>query len=71
MDDLQKAQEAIKNRNYPLAEISKRSSVSLNTLKNYQRHPEKMGNAAWLKITAIARAYDEMKEAKKNADEPY
>lgn len=71
MDDLQKAQEAIRNRNYSLAEIAERNGVSLNTLKNYQRAPEKMGNAAWLKITAIARAYDEMKDEKKNANEPY
>lgn len=71
MNDLEKAQEAIQNKNYRLKEIAEKSGVSPETLKNYQRHPEKMGNAAWLKITAIAKAYDEMKEAKKNANEPY
>ena len=63
MNDLEKAKIALANKAYSISEIARRSGVPLGTLRTYQQNPEKMGNAGWEKINAIARAYDEMNES--------
>lgn len=63
MNDLEKAKAALTDKAYPISKIAELSKVPLGTLRNYQQAPEKMVNAGWGKISAIARAYDAMNES--------
>lgn len=58
MNDLEKAQSFIEDKNNSLPEASKESGVPLPTLKGYRSNPGKLRTAAWERVYAIAQLYD-------------
>lgn len=52
--DLTNAQVLIGEHNIPLTEISKRTGISLPTIKNYRANPEKLKTASWENVHKLS-----------------
>ena len=59
MNDLQKAQFYITDKNHSLTKTAERLNISLGTLAGYRGNPKKLENAAWIKVYRLAKLYDE------------
>lgn len=62
MNDLEKAQELIKNRNYSLSTLSKELGISLDSLNRYRKQPEKLADAKWRRVNRLANYYEEKRK---------
>lgn len=69
MNDLQKAQSYITDKNHSLTKTAEMLNVALGTLAGYRGNPKKLENAAWIKVHALAELYDkEHTDNKEHAD---
>lgn len=60
MNDLEKAQALVSDKNTSLIELAKKCKrSSYNTLRHDRVNPEKLGDASYKRIHELAKIYDE------------
>lgn len=60
MNDLEKSQKLLTAKLRPLNIISKKSKISYDTIRHYASHPEKLQEAAWIRVYTLALIYDDL-----------
>lgn len=59
MTELEKAQYLINDRNVSLADLSRKTNIPEQTLRNMRQHQDKMKNTGWQRIHILANTYNE------------
>lgn len=58
MNDLQKAQAVVTDKNNSFAKLEKASGASIPTLKAYRADPDKLETARWITVNKLASIYN-------------
>lgn len=58
LTDLQKAELYIKDKHFTFEQKSKKSDISISTLKKYVTLPQRLRNASWQNVSKLATLYD-------------
>lgn len=64
MNELEKAQAVVTDKNNSFAKLKKGSGVPIPTLKAYRADPEKLRTAKWITVHKLASMYEKQEEQK-------
>jgi hypothetical protein len=58
MNDLEKAQIFLSDKNVKLVDVARKYNIPYQTLKNWRADPEKLKKSAWERVHLLAKLYD-------------